>query len=145
MQDQIILFVAQKAIIVNQNKILILREAESYKDSANIGKWGVPGGRIKPGEHIVEALKREVFEESGLDIVVDIPLHVDEWFPQVRGEQWQIVATFRLCQLKGSDHVTLSDEHDSFEWIGEDDIEKFNLMPEDVRAIRAYFSFINRK
>ena len=47
MQDEPVLFVAQKAIIVNKNKVLIIREASTYKDGTNIGKWGVPGGRIK--------------------------------------------------------------------------------------------------
>ena len=134
-----ILFVAQKAIIVNNNKVLIIREASTYKDGTNIGKWGVPGGRIKPEEHIVEALKREVLEETGLDVEVGAPVHVDEWFPRVRGEVWHIVATFRICTANKVSEIRLSDEHDAFQWIDANEIENYNLMVEDVRAIKAYF------
>lgn len=136
---QPILFVAQKAIVVNKNKVLIIREAPSYKDGTNIGKWGVPGGRIKPEEHIVDALKREVLEETGLDVKIGVPVHVDEWFPQVRGELWHIVATFRVCTLARIRDIRLSDEHDSFQWIESNEVENHNLMVEDVRAIKAYF------
>jgi 8-oxo-dGTP diphosphatase len=32
--------------------------------------WEFPGGQVEQGEDIISALKREVFEESGVDIVV---------------------------------------------------------------------------
>ncbi|MBU1037368.1 hypothetical protein KKF32_05110 [Patescibacteria group bacterium] len=42
------LFVATKAFIVHQGKVLILKESPKYQDGANIGKYDVAGGRIKP-------------------------------------------------------------------------------------------------
>ncbi|MEX2502321.1 MAG: NUDIX domain-containing protein [Trueperaceae bacterium] len=30
------------------------------------GRWGVPGGKIEPGETIADAVRREVHEETGL-------------------------------------------------------------------------------
>ena len=33
--------------------------------------WTTPGGRVEPGESPLAALKREVLEESGLDVVAD--------------------------------------------------------------------------
>lgn len=35
-----------------------------------IGLWSVPGGRVEPGESDAQALRREVREETGLDVVV---------------------------------------------------------------------------
>jgi 8-oxo-dGTP diphosphatase len=134
------LFVAQKAIIANsENKVLIIREATTYTDGTNIGKWGVPGGRIIPGERIVAGLKREVFEESGLTVEAGAPIHIDEWFPQVREEFWHIVATFRICTIVGEPTVKLSVDHDEYKWIGADEIGQYNIMIEDVRAINAFF------
>ncbi len=39
------------------------------------GKWICPGGRLEPGETIEEAIKREVKEETHLDISLVTPLH----------------------------------------------------------------------
>jgi 8-oxo-dGTP diphosphatase len=45
--------------------LLVRRGTEPAK-----GRWSVPGGRVEPGEHDVEATVREVREETGLSVVV---------------------------------------------------------------------------
>lgn len=34
------------------------------------GRWSLPGGRVEPGEDDATAVRREVLEETGLDVVV---------------------------------------------------------------------------
>jgi ADP-ribose pyrophosphatase YjhB (NUDIX family) len=34
-----------------------------------VGEWSVPGGRVESGETLVEAVVREVAEETGLEVV----------------------------------------------------------------------------
>jgi mutator protein MutT len=46
-------------------KILILRR---QNDVAGGGNWDIPGGVIEKGENQIDALKREVYEETGLQI-----------------------------------------------------------------------------
>lgn len=67
------LFVATKAFIERDGKILILREAGKYQDGTNIGHYDVPGGRLTPGENWQVALTREVKEETDLDVTVGPP------------------------------------------------------------------------
>ena len=45
--------------------LLILRATEPGR-----GQWSVPGGRVEPGESEVEAVAREVLEETGLVVAV---------------------------------------------------------------------------
>jgi ADP-ribose pyrophosphatase YjhB (NUDIX family) len=50
-------------VIVKDGSGRILLEKRS-----DCGLWGLPGGKIEPGESIVAAAVREVREETGLDI-----------------------------------------------------------------------------
>src|SRR5687768_11015180 len=91
--------IATKAIVVNdQHKILLLREAVTYEEGTNIGRYHLPGGRIEVGEPFLDGLKREVYEESGLDITIGKPIYVGEWRPVIKGVAHQIVAIFFVCQ-----------------------------------------------
>lgn len=111
------IFVALKAFILNEDgKVLLLQESSQYADGTNAGKWDMPGGRLNPGEHFYDGIVREVKEETGLDIELGRPFMVGEWFPQVRGEQWHIVATFFVCRAQSSG-VTLGEDHGDFVWI----------------------------
>lgn len=59
----------QKVIILNaEGKFLILKAA--YKGE----KWDLPGGAVEIPENHEEALRREVREETGLEVEHIIPL-----------------------------------------------------------------------
>jgi 8-oxo-dGTP diphosphatase len=55
-------------LIVRDGKVLLIRRGkEPYKDH-----WSLPGGGVEPGETVREAVKREVLEETGLDVDVGL-------------------------------------------------------------------------
>jgi ADP-ribose pyrophosphatase YjhB (NUDIX family) len=57
------------AIFRDHHRVLLVRRA---RPPAN-GLWTLPGGRVEIGETLVEAVRREVAEETGLTIdVVDL-------------------------------------------------------------------------
>ena len=121
------LFVATKAFIVYNGKVLILRESPKYQDGSNIGKYDVVGGRIKPGQNFKESLLREVKEETGLNIKIGKPFFVNEWKPQVNNENWHIVGIFFKCQAD-SDDIKLGEDHDHFLWINPREYKEYNLI-----------------
>ena len=134
------LFVAGKAFIKNQEgKILILRESAKYKDSTNTGKYDVPGGRLKPGENLIETLKREIKEETGLEINVGRPFAVNEWKPLKNNEQWHIVAMFFECTLKDKEfQIKLSEDHDHYNWISPENFRDNNIIENLHKVFEAY-------
>jgi 8-oxo-dGTP diphosphatase len=109
------LFIGAKALIVHQNKVLILREA-AYDEGTNTGKWDVPGGRINPEEPILIGLEREIKEESGLIVKTGEVLGVFETFPEIKGESCHIVRVFYKAEALSTD-VTLSSDHDTYAWV----------------------------
>lgn len=86
--------VAMKAVIVKGDKVLLLREAATYGEGTNRGRYHLPGGRVEMGERFDAALHREVMEETGLTIVVKRPIYVDEWRPTIKGVETQIIGVF---------------------------------------------------
>lgn len=132
------LFVATKAFIKNKDgKILIVRESSKYQDGSNVGKFDIVGGRLKPGERFDDSLLREIKEETGLNVKIGKPFFVNEWRPVVKGEQWQIVATFFECRAD-SEKVILGDDHDHFEWVDPKDYQNYNLIDNLKVAFEAY-------
>ena len=60
-----------------------------------------PGGGVEPGQSLPENLKREVYEETGLDVTVGVPVMVNE-FHDPKGTFHQVDIYFR-CNLIGGD------------------------------------------
>jgi ADP-ribose pyrophosphatase YjhB (NUDIX family) len=133
-----VLRVAAKAVIINdEGKVLIVREATSYSDGTQHGRYGLPGGRLDIGERFEDGLRREVLEEVGLKIEALYPVFVGEWRPNIHGVPHQIIAIFIACRAKTT-NVTLSDEHDKAEWINPADRNKYAIMDPDGEVIDTY-------
>jgi len=135
--------IACKAVIGNgKGQVLVLREANTYAEGTNVGRWHCPGGRINPGEPFAEGLKREIMEETGLEIAGHQPFYVGEWFPVIKEQQNQIVAIFFACTLPSGvneDAVRLSEEHDSFRWVTAAEAVDLDLMPPEHDVVATYF------
>ena len=72
---------AARVLILGADGRLLLLEAEHASDGSRF--WLAPGGGLEPGERFEDAAKREVLEETGLQIEVDRCVwtrhHVYDW------------------------------------------------------------------
>jgi 8-oxo-dGTP diphosphatase len=68
-QPNIVLQVGVKALLKNKDGkyLVVKRNLDKYKGAK--GSWDIVGGRIEPGTSLLENLKREVKEETGLTII----------------------------------------------------------------------------
>lgn len=117
--------VSQKALLRNrEGKYLLLRSSRSF-DGDEV-HWGLPGGLLEKGETLAEGLRREVHEETGLQIEIGRPL-VNTFFDSKftfkdgRAMNATIVNLIYECETVGNT-VQMSDEHSDFKWMTEGEI-----------------------
>ena len=85
-------------------------------------RWGIPGGKIKLGESAVHALRREVKEETNLEIddirfvLVQDCIHSKEFYRDAH-----FVLLNYTCRCAGERQVQLNDEAQEFRWVSADE------------------------
>jgi 8-oxo-dGTP diphosphatase len=132
--------VAAKAIIVHDGAVLVLQQSsESAVDGA--GRYHPPGGIVEPGEHLREALLREVKEEAGLDVEIGEVLAVEEWRVNIRGEDCQFFGVFYACTLTGESEVKLqAAEAAGYAWVTVGTLGDYDILEPSLSVIKRVLS-----
>lgn len=132
--------VVAKAILFDQEKVLVLKRSSQERKSKEAKVWDFPGGSLEPSEPVMKALAREVEEETGLTIKVIAPAYV---YDEIQHEKHLIIIKFACIEPVGE--VQLSDEHQSFHWVRLVDLEDTEFpqwMKDEIRrAYRIYMIY----
>lgn len=143
-------YVAMKAFIINEENDTIFLMHKGSKDVLNPGKWEVPGGKMDFGETTTETFKREVKEESGLEIEIgDSILTPWDWtFTKSNGDEVQIVAVGKICRALSQEidfsQQTETDDLVESRWVPINEVLFYDLIPNLVPTmesfVRRYFA-----
>ena len=120
---------AAKGCIFKDGRMLVLHKPQAARKRSAVPhrEEDLPGGCVEPGESLVEALAREVMEETGLAIEIDRPFNTWSLQTPVR----QIIGVDFICFWKEGE-VQLSWEHESYEWLTLDEIRSRGWETVDV-------------
>ena len=128
------------AVIVDQDQQVLLtkRCVPPFQ-----GEWVMPGGKIDLGEPIVEALKREVWEEVGLEVevgrLIDVFEHVTPG-----SDNYHFIIIYYLCTPLYCDVNHNRDEVAEACWVARGDLENYK-MPAGARYILGKFFAVTDK
>jgi len=130
--------VAVKGVILKDDRILVIKRSEREDCFANL--WDIPGGKIEFGERLDDALKREIKEETSLDVDVLIPVAAWSFF---RNRETYVVGITFLCRpvtnRLRSDEIKLGNEHVEYRWVSRSGIENLPMNENLKKELKLFF------
>jgi len=111
-------------LIDDDDHVLILKRSKDLKKFA--GEWDLPGGHTEVGESDIDGLKREVKEETSLDIA-----RPEEVYQEGR------IKFYKTRQYNGT--IKLSGEHTEHKWVTIENLDSYTMGAKFVKAVKAAF------
>lgn len=135
-EHYLVVYAPAAFILDDKNRLLIVKKSD--RELIDAGFWVVPGGKVKANEHIIDALKREVKEEVGLDVVAY------EWLGEdvFKVDEKYFHAPHFICRVRSSKKIILEKNLTEYKWVTKKELKNYQ-MPEGLRkgAVRVLNNF----
>ena len=125
-------FVGVGIVVLDGDRVLLVRRGKPPRK----GLWSIPGGIQEVGESVFEAARREVQEETGLEVEI---LSLLDVIDSIRHDSDQRVHThYTLVDVlaRGTGDPVAGDDAAAAAWFGLGEIDDLDLWDETVRIIR---------
>lgn len=114
-------------------KLLFLLRASNKPEG---DKWGMPAGKIEPGENARAAIIREVFEETGIVLKESDPRSLNKLY--IRKPNLDYTYHMFHVKLTHLPEVVLNHEHTDFRWLTEEEGMDLPIMSAGVEALQHF-------
>lgn len=109
------------AIAVDRDRLLLIRRGRG----AAQGQWSIPGGRVETGETLMAAVAREVFEETGLEVVAE---RFVGWVERISDEYHYVIHDFLVTVLDERPKPKAGDDAAEARWVPLDEVTDYALV-----------------
>ena len=119
------------ALIVHDDRILLVR----HQKASEYDFWVAPGGGVIGTETLAEAVKREVREETGLEVLLDELVYVEEFHsPETRHCKFWFSASVAAGAISTTSPEAKAEFIVEAGWHTEAALKDLQLFPEVLRA-----------
>ncbi|MGH9121690.1 MAG: NUDIX hydrolase [Acidimicrobiales bacterium] len=108
------------AVAVDDDAILLVRRGHAPQ----AGCWSVPGGHVRVGETMAEAVVRELHEETGLDAVCE---SLVGWVERIEGDDHLVIFDFGVT-IMGSFEPVAGDDATEARWVPRFELGELELV-----------------
>lgn len=105
------------------------------------GFWTVPAGKIENKESIIQGAKRELFEETGVNIKEEEFVDLGKLY--MKKPLVDYIYHAFLINLKAAPKIVLSKEHIDFKWSKLEEIDPKTLVRGGVEALELFKNHLN--
>lgn len=98
------------AVVVDHDRLLLVRRGRGPAQ----GEWSVPGGKVERGEALMEAVTRELREETGLEGVCGPLLG---WGERIDADSHYVILDFEVTLVGSDDQPTAGDDAAEAVWV----------------------------
>ncbi len=124
-------------VVIHEGRALLIKRGSAPLE----GQWSIPGGNLELGESIEEGVRRELTEETGIEVrVLGMIEAFDRIFRDDAGKiQFHFVIVDYLCELLSGEAMAASDVTDTA-WVREEDLGRYSLTETATRVLRKAFA-----
>ena len=130
-----LLLVVAAVLIDADGRVLVCQRGPGQ---SHPGQWEFPGGKIEPGETPEAALRRELWEELGVEpcpTCLQPFSFASHAYPASKDRQaWHLLMPLYLCRQW--DGIVRPAEHQSVRWVWPDEVARMDLVEADVELAR---------
>ncbi len=120
-----------------QDKILLLHRQDQKAEGNH---WGIPGGKLREGEPLIDAIIREVFEETGFQLEKEKIHYIGKVYIKVPNFDFEYHMIDYLEQIKDPGSVKINfKEHKGFTWVTPRDALKLDLITDEDTCFEIVF------
>ena len=125
--------VAVGAILIKEHRILLVKR----KNEPGKGEWAIPGGSVKLGETLQEAVEREILEETGLRVKAKDPAYTFDFIERDDENriQFHYVIIDLIADLIGG-KLRPSDDAVDARWFSPEDIKEEGVTKSTAEFLR---------
>ncbi|MCI0597483.1 NUDIX hydrolase [Candidatus Parcubacteria bacterium] len=122
--------------IEHDGAFLVLRR---HAHKSNGGCWGLPAGKAEPGEAILEAIEREIREETGLSI----PKEELTYFASVPVRHGTIDFDYHMFSVPFNERPDIAinvHEHKDYAWVTPKQALQLPLVEDQDECVRRFYA-----
>ena len=127
-------------VVIRDSRVLLIRRGtEPLK-----GEWSIPGGVLELGENLMEGVRREVLEETGLKVrPMSVVAVLDRIQRDGKRVRYHYVIIDYVCRPTGGRLKPGSDVLDA-RWVEREELPEYNITPKASETIADAFDWARK-